>query len=222
MTMATRLVHWAGTDAWRAEVAAVELAAAGVSARGTQLGIEPVPYRLDYELEARRDWITERFVAAVTGEGWRRRIELRRSAGDGRWSCSAEAEGEVGLPAPGGDVEALHDALDCDLGLSPLTNLMPIRRAHLHRRPGALELVTAWVEVPALALHRYPQRYEHVSRRGELAVVRFLDLGPQVGFRADLELDADGLVLAYPELARRVPEGPQARTGTASEAIASI
>jgi hypothetical protein len=35
-------------------------------------------------------------------------------------------------------------------------------------------------------------------------VVRFASLGIDEGFVADLELDRDGLVVSYPQLARRV------------------
>ena len=53
------------------------------------------------------------------------------------------------------------------------------------------EILAAWVSVPDLSLHASRQRYEHV-RPG---VVRFTDLGVHEGFSAELELDADGLVL---------------------------
>lgn len=46
-----RLLIWSGVDAWRAEAATVELGPGGLSATGTQLGREPLPYRLDYALE---------------------------------------------------------------------------------------------------------------------------------------------------------------------------
>ena len=102
--------------------------------------------------------------------------------------------------AGGATAPELDGALDCDLGLSPLTNLMPIRRHALHQREGVAEILAAWVSVPDLSLHASRQRYEHV-RTG---VVRFTDLGVHDGFSAELELDADGLVLLYPELARRL------------------
>ena len=75
---------------------------------------------------------------------------------------------------------------------------MPVRRRGLHERPGSEDFVMAWVSVPDLRVHASPQRYEHV-RPG---VVRFLSLDGD--FTADLELDADGLVVRYPRLAQRV------------------
>jgi hypothetical protein len=194
-----RMVIWRGVDEWRTEVARVALDGDSVSATGTQIGVDPVGYRLDYALEVAAGFVTRRLALACEGEGWRRRLALERD-GSGAWTCATAAEGEVALPAPGGDTAALADALDCDLGLSPLTNLMPVRRGALHERDGALDLLAAWVSVPDLGLHAPRQRYEHV-RPG---LVRFVDLGLHDGFTAELELDADGLVTFYPGLARRV------------------
>jgi len=191
--MAGRLVVWSGLEEWRAEVALVELAPEGVRAEGTQIGLDPVAYRADYRLDATGGWVTRRLEVDVVGEGWRRRIDLRHD-GDGGWTCETEADGDVDLPAPGGTPE-LAGARDCDLALSPLTNLMPVRRRDLHRAPGSADLVMAWVSVPDLALTASPQHYEHV-RSG---VVRFAS----EGFTADLELDEDGLVVRYPEVAER-------------------
>ncbi len=198
-----RFVLWSGTDAWRAEAAGIELTTDGVRAGGTQLGVEPVPYRLDYELEAREQFITERLRVSARGDGWSRAIDLTHD-GRGTWSCDASSEGVVGLPPPGGDVAPLAGALDCDLGLSPLTNLMPVRRHRLHEKPGELDFLMAWISVPDLGVHPYPQRYEHARVNPNGSVVRFVDRGLSPGFVSDLELDGDGLVLVYPGLARRV------------------
>jgi hypothetical protein len=182
-----RLPIWKGLDEWRAEAARVELGPRNLHAAGTQIGADPKPYRLDYELDVGSGWITNRLSVQVTTAGGERRLLLEHDA-RGAWQCDGE-------PAP-----ALAGALDCDLGLSPLTNLMPVRRHALHERPGSGEILAAWVAVPDLTVHASRQRYEHV-RPG---VVRFIDLGLHEGFTAELELDADGLVLVYPELAARV------------------
>jgi hypothetical protein len=169
---------WCGVEEWLAEVCEVELSDGGVVASGTQLGAEPHPYRATYDLDARGDWITHRLRVEVPGTG---AIELRHD-GAGHWEGRPELDG----------------ALDCDLAFSPLTNLMPIRRHALHERPGTVDFVMAWVSLPDLEVHRSAQRYEHL-RPG---LVRF----SSDGFVADLELDAAGLVLAYPRLARRVAD----------------
>ena len=198
-----RLLLWSGTDEWRAECAAVDLGSNGITAAGTQLGAEPVPYRADYELDAANGFVTRSLLVEVTGEGWARRIHLERDDG-GTWSCDTDASGDVERPPPGGDAAMLEGALDCDLGLSPLTNFMPVRRHGLHAGAEGRDFLMAWVSVPDLALFASRQRYEHVRSDANGAVVRYVDLGAHEGFTAELELDRDGLVVHYPGLARRV------------------
>lgn len=194
---------WSSLAPPRTEATTVELDEAGLRADGTQIGVDPLPYRLDYRLETGPDLVTRLLEARAAGAGWSRALTLEHD-GRGGWSCRAETRGAVDLAAPGGATHRLSAALDCDLGLSPLTNLMPVRRHGLHRGPGAAELVAAWVSVPDLALHASAQRYEHLGLRPGGALVRYVDLGLFAGFVADLELDEEGLVVEYPGLTRRV------------------
>ncbi len=196
-----RLVVWSGLDSWRAEVAALDLEGDAVVATGTQIGIDPLAYRLDYRLRAGPAFITQTLAVDVAGESWSRRVRLVRHP-DGSWSCECEEEGEVGLPRPGGDVDVVRGALDCDLARSPLTNLMPVRRHRLHEQPGEADFLMAWVSVPDLGLHPSEQRYEHVRRDDDRAVVRYV--GRHRDFVGDLVFDQDGIVEVYPDLARRV------------------
>ncbi len=196
-----RLVLWSGLDAWRAEVAGVEVGADSIAATGTQLGTDPLVYRLDYRLETGAAFITQLLTVVAAGEGWERQMRLVRHA-DGHWDCETTEEGDAPLPPSGGDVAAVRGALDCDLARSPLTNLMPVRRHRLHERPGEVDFLMAWVSVPDLGLHPSEQRYEHVGREGDYAVVRYV--GRHRDFVGDLVFDHDGIVEHYPGLARRV------------------
>jgi hypothetical protein len=170
---------WHGDPEWRQELCELRLRDDGLVATGAQLGSTPSPYRAAYELEARGAWVTRRLRVEVGGVG---SLELRHD-GKGTWAGVENAA-------------ELEGALDCDLAFSPLTNLMPIRRHALHEQPGTVDFAMAWVSLPDLKVHRSGQRYEHL----EPGLVRFSD---DDGFTADLELDADGLILTYPGLARR-------------------
>jgi hypothetical protein len=196
--MVMRLVVWRGTEEWLAEAAAVDLHEDGLSATGVQLGADPAPYRLDYRLDASEGFVTRELELTATVEGTRRRLRLRH---DGAGDWSAEADHEVELPE-------LSEARDIDIGFSPLTNSMPILRHRLHQQ-GEHDFVMAWVEVPSLNVIAARQRYVHVRGDGDGAVVRFLD--GESEFSAELELDSDGLLVFYPELARRVE--PRLRAG---------
>ncbi|MBA2629486.1 MAG: putative glycolipid-binding domain-containing protein [Thermoleophilaceae bacterium] len=191
MSATRRVLLWRGTDAWRAEYADVTIAADRLLARGTQIGVEPRPYRLSYALDTGTGFVTSRLTVDTAGEGWSRRLDLTRDAA-GAWHMSADGAGAKDLGPPGGDQSALGGANDCDLAFSPLTNTMPIRRDG----GGPANYVMAWVSVPDLAVVRSEQRYEPVGD----GRVRYVD----GDFRAELELDADGFCLRYPGLAERV------------------
>jgi hypothetical protein len=193
------LLTWTGTDAWRAETAHVRLEGDRLAASGVQLGVDPVPYRLDYLVETGPGWVTRLLEVSVVGSGWRRSARLEHTDA-GRWTYRSGGTGDVDLPEPTCEEGALEAALDCDLGLSPLTNTMPILRSGLHRGAGSADLTMAWMSVPDLAVVASSQRYEHLRVTDGGAVVRF----SSGSFTADLTIDADGFVVDYPELARRV------------------
>lgn len=189
VTDARRRVLWTGTDGPRAEACEIGLSADGLQASGIQIGLAPAPYRLDYSLDTAESFVTRTLDVTASGAGWQRQLRLERDDED-RWNVD--------------DADELDEALDCDLRFSPLTNLMPVRRHGLHLGPGTAEIVVAWVSVPDLAVHASRQRYEHVRLTDDGAVVRFIDLELYKGFTSELELDRDGLVVAYPDLAGRV------------------
>ncbi|MET9684803.1 putative glycolipid-binding domain-containing protein [Streptomyces coeruleorubidus] len=152
-------------------------------ARGRAVGIDPEPYWVMYDLDAADRFVTRRLrVTAETGAG-SHTLDLWHDGG-GAWTADGER-----LP----DVDG---ALDCDLGLCPLTNTMPVLRHGLHRGPGELEFLMAWVSVPDLAVRPSRQTYTHL-RPGR---VRFAS----GDFRSELEFDEDGYVVEYPSLASRL------------------
>src|SRR3954465_3843694 len=88
---------WAGTDEWRAETAHVRPAEGRFTATGVQVGIGPVPYRVDYALDTTAAWTTHTLQVTAAGDDWRRSLHLMRDS-SGRWTCRAEDAGQVDLP----------------------------------------------------------------------------------------------------------------------------
>ena len=195
--MPTRVAVWTKEKRAGYEFAEVTLEPDRLSARGVAIGGDPVAYRLDYVLETGPGFVTTRLDVSSRGAGWSRRLVLRRD-GAGAWTVDAETEGNPELPAAGGDAAALAGALDCDLGLSPVTNLMPIMRHELLSAPGQVELAMAWVSVPGLAVELDGQRYTSAGQNR----VRYDALDG--GFSAIITMDDDGLVADYPGVARRI------------------
>ncbi len=174
---------WRGLDGWRADGAYVRIEDGRMSAQGTQFG--PDPYRLDYHLRTGAGLVTETLELSLLRGGALKRLILARGP-DGSWTADDRPLPEV------------EGAVDCDLGLCPLTNTMPVLRERL-LDPGAepREFVMAWVAVPDLTVHRSEQRYEPMDEHH----VRYV--GNDGDFVAELECDGDGLVLNYPDLAER-------------------
>jgi hypothetical protein len=189
-----RVLIWRGLDAWRAEYCDATLYADRLLARGTQIGVDPLPYRLAYTLDTAPGFDTARLTVDATGEGWSRRLDLWREADRG-WHVSADAAGDSTLHDPGGDVGDFAEARDCDIGFCPLTNTMPIVREGLMEGKGPFDYVMAWVSVPDLRVIRSEQRYEPIAARR----VRYVS--GRRSFVAELELDENGFVERYQHLA---------------------
>jgi hypothetical protein len=192
---------WAKDQPFGAELADLTLSGGSLTATGVALGSEPCPYRLEYQLTTAEAYVTAQLIVRAAGPGWRRVLVLDR-APSGTWSARTEADGHLDRPPPGGDLSSLAGALDCDLGLSPLTNSMPVLRHHLHEQGGPVEFLMAWVAVPELAVYPSRQRYTFVRREARAQVVRFEALDGD--FVADIAFDNQGVVLEYPGIARLV------------------
>lgn len=194
-----RMLCWRGPEPQRIDSAHVNLEADSIRAHGASL---TASYALDYRLETEPGWVTRELDVRSRGDGWWRSLVLRRSA-SGEWSADWAGEGLGSLPS---QLPGLEGALDCDLGLCPLTNTMPILRHDLveasHRGDdGSHDLVMAWVSVPDLAVRRSEQRYtvsDPIDGGGALVVYASED------FRTTIEADTYGLVVNYPGLGRRV------------------
>jgi hypothetical protein len=138
------------------------------------------PCRLDYRVVCDHAWRT--LSGSVAG-WWGDRaigVEVRCDA-ERRWSLN--------------DVPCLAVAgcLDIDLGFTPATNLLPIRRLGLALGQSA-EVRAAWLSFPALTL----ELLEQVYRRTSEATYAYASDGGR--FTAELSVSGDGFVTRYPGL----------------------
>jgi hypothetical protein len=180
---ASRVITWDVSASRGVETAWVGLGGGVMRARGRAVGTVPEPYWVSYELETAEGFVTRRLSVRVETAAQERVLDLRHD-GHGTWTGNGE-------PLPGVD-----GALDCDLGLCPLTNTMPVLRHGLHRAPGEREFLMAWVSVPDLAVRPSRQTYTHLGP----GRVRYAS----GDFRSDLEFDEEGYVVDYPRLASRL------------------
>lgn len=194
MTLLPRALLWTRTDVAGAEHVMFD-DRHGLVANGVQIAVDPVPYTCRYELHTDESWATTRFTATVEGAGWLRTVRMERAAG--RWRVTTAEQGSMDTHEPGiEDPDLLEGVLDVDLGGSPLTNSLPLKRLGF----ASATVSTAWVLPPSLAVVRDRQTYTVLSKNR----VRYTS----DSFETDVEFDDDGYVRDYPGLATRAAQLP--------------
>jgi hypothetical protein len=176
---------WVDRDVDRAEARGPSVSDPGAGAgllraRGRAVGTVPQPYWLTYELETGPNYVTRRLRVNLETSTEVRELDLQRGD-DGRWTADG--------------------ALDCDLGLCPVTNTMPVLRHGLHLNPGEQDFLMAWVAVPELVVRPSRQTYTHLGATEDGGVAIRYAAGD---YRSDVLFDADGFVIDYPGMARRL------------------
>jgi hypothetical protein len=126
--------------------------------------------------------------------------ELALRVEDGRWLGREQAHNESQLPWR--ELSELAGCVDVDLGISPSTNTLPIRRLNLAVGESR-ELTAAWVRFPELTVEPLAQRYTRLAER------RYRYESVVSGFTAELEVDDLGLVVSYEGIWQRVAESKQ-------------
>lgn len=140
---------------------------------------EGEPAELHYRILCDAQWHTAETVI----RGWvgQRAVQHRATAEGGVWHLD------------GAEAVAVAGATDVDLGFSPSTNLLPIRRLGLAVGESA-EVRAAWLPFPALQFEPLPQVY---TRLGE-TTYHYSSAGGR--FERTLEVAPSGLVTQYPGL----------------------
>lgn len=144
------------------------------------------PFRLQYRLTWDDAWRLQTADLTVRSAQGDRTLRLETD-GLGRWQ------------GDGRSLDALDGCLDIDIWPTPFTNSFPVRRVPMvvgERR----EFRMTWVAAPSLSVEPKAQAYTRVTQDRYL----FESLDGE-GFRAELLVDGDGIVIDYPGLFRRVP-----------------
>jgi uncharacterized protein len=141
------------------------------------VALDGVPLLVQYTVVCELDWET-RQVEVTTRSGETKR-QLQLSVRDTSWSSGGRR-----LPQ-------LDRASDVDLGVTPSTNTLPIRRLQLKVGEHA-DLKVAWVRFPDLEVILSNQRYTRLTED----TYRY----ESGSFQKDIEVDDAGLVVTYPDL----------------------
>ena len=146
---------------------------------------ELAPLDVLYEVAVDDYWATRAVSVVVNRLAHPSMLQLERDS-DGNWTID-------GVAAP-----RLQGCVDVDLGVTPSTNTLPIRRLGLEVGCER-EIAVAWVKFPDLRVERGLQTYTRIANN----VWRYTS----GAFTADLTVDGSGLVVRYGDnLWRRVGE----------------
>lgn len=152
--------------------------------RGTILAMSSSAAEARYEIACDVQFRTRLVQITLRDSRVERRLAL--SAENGRWYANGQEEPSV------------RGAIDVDLGWSPSTNTLPIRRLGLEVGQSSGEFTAAWVRFPELTLEPLPQEYRRLSER------EYLYMSRGGAFKAKLEVDDYGLVIDYEGFWQRV------------------
>jgi hypothetical protein len=184
METVTRSLSWAPASGTGLEETTVTLDESGCVAVGHITGDDPVLYDVYYRVEIDGAWRTRYVCVSDTLSG---RTAEMRSLGQGSWTSD-----------DGRRLRGLDGAIDVDITVTPFSNTLPIRRLEIGVGE-SVDIVTAYVDVPAMTVTADPQRYTRLLPD----VYRYESLDSD--FRRDIVVDELGFVLEYPGLFSRVP-----------------
>jgi hypothetical protein len=146
---------------------------------------ESQPLKLAYDIHCGDDWAAQTIEIEQALDGLTRRLSITRAAN--------------GWLIDGAPDARLAGCEEVDIGLTPSTNALAIRRLGL-AVGGAGEITVAWVRLPALTVEPSHQRYE---RLGEQAY-RYTNLDS--GFAAMVTVDALALPVTYEGVWTRIAD----------------
>lgn len=161
----------------------------GFTANGLILAVkENIAYRIGYTIHCDTSWHV-REVHVELLDSHTSEVHLK-SDGKGHWTTSNHER-----------VELLDGCIDVDISATPFTNTIAIQRLGLALGEAA-EITVAYINVPTMQVTAVKQLYTYVESNDDGEHYQYA--GYPSGYQAELVVDRDKLVIAYPELFMRV------------------
>jgi hypothetical protein len=177
--MTKRALIWTSHFQFSTEHVTIKPVDGGWAMRGTAIAIfDDLPALITYSIGCDPAWMMRDVLVTIEHGAASRSVAL--SAASGRWTVDGNERSDLG------------GCTDIDLGITPFTNTLPIRRLDLAVGASA-PASAAWVRFPDLAVERLDQTYTRLA--GDR--YRYESIS---GFTAELTVDDFGIVREYGDL----------------------
>jgi len=160
-----------------------------VTASGIIVGeLNWITFKLRYKVECDRDWNFLKSELALESNSEKKNLNLKRKRDD-KWIVNEQVRNDL-------------DGCDyIDIMTSPFTNTLPIRNLKLKvNQPEIIKV--AYIKVPELEVSSMEQEYTRLDK--SKLPTRFLYRNLSNDFKAEIEVDKDGIVTDYPGIWKRV------------------
>jgi hypothetical protein len=177
MDQTCRTVVWRTLDGRGIEHCSLVPGRNGWQLRGTAIRADPRPFLARYVVTCDAHWQTRKVKVEVESGTDRRTVRMRVDKDRHWWIGETE-------------LVALRGCIDVDLGITPATNTLPIRRLNL--AIGETQAVrAAWLQFPTLNIEMLPQHYTRLD------TLQYRYESANGAFTTEIAVDERGLATQY-------------------------
>jgi hypothetical protein len=145
-------------------------------------------FKLRYKVECDTDWNFLNSDIFLESNSEKKKFSLKRET-DGKWIVNEQERND------------LEGCSYIDIMTSPFTNTLPIRNLKLKTNQ-PITIKVAYIKVPELEVSSVEQEYTRLDQSEPPS--RFLYRNLSNDFKAEIEVDKDGIVIDYPNIWKRI------------------
>jgi hypothetical protein len=184
-----RTIVWEWVNKAGLEVLFLEVEKNFIKASGIIVGeLNEKSFKLRYKAECDRDWNFLNSALILESYSGKKNLSIKRNK-EGKWIVNEQTRND------------LNGCSYIDIMTTPFTNTLPIRNLNFKtNQPVAIKV--AYIKVPELEVSSVEQEYTRLDKSEPPS--RFLYRNLSNDFKAEIEVDKDGIVTDYSNIWKRI------------------